>query len=114
MLSPTIGWFTDTLWLTLFLGLVLIPLLEWIWHDRTRSTGPQWVWPKRFLQLTGISVLTQAMGLCIVSGKMAPIDVLTIALSSGYVAGGTGIVLAHEDAHRAIAKTQPYSLITPR
>ena len=100
MLSPTIGWLTDTLWLTLFLGLVLIPLLEWIWHDRTRSTGPQWVWPNRFLQLTGISVLTQAMGLCIVSGKMAPIDVITIALSSGYIAGGTGIVLAHELGHR--------------
>lgn len=100
MLSPTIGWLVDTLWLTLFAGIFLIPLLEWAWHDRSRSPGPPWQWPRGFFQLTALSVVAQTIGLCVIAGEMSEIDAVTIGLSAGYVAGGTGIVLAHELGHR--------------
>jgi len=100
MLSPTIGWLVDTLWLTLFAGIFLIPLLEWAWHDRSRSPGPPWQWPRGFFQLTALSVVAQTIGLCVIAREMSAIDAVTIGLSAGYVAGGTGIVLAHELGHR--------------
>ena len=91
MLSPTIGWLTDTLWLTLFGGILLIPTLEWAWHDHSRSPSPLWHWPRGFLELTALSVVAQTIGLCVIAGEMMAIDAITIGLSMGYVAGGTGM-----------------------
>ncbi|MGA0018050.1 MAG: fatty acid desaturase [Burkholderiaceae bacterium] len=99
-LSPAVGWLAGAPWAGLVLGAGAIPLLEWWLHGRGGVPGPTWQWTTGWLRGLALAVLVQALALPWLTRGESWATVLWLALAMGYVAGGTGIVLAHELGHR--------------
>jgi alkane 1-monooxygenase len=100
-LSPTAGYFSQLPWLTLSVGIVLFPLLEWRWRGHAAqflSRGFGWGigFPRAIIAL----VIVQSLLFALQADQFAWPTLIWLALSCGYVAGASGIVLAHELGHR--------------
>lgn len=98
-LSPVIGWWMDTPWLTLLLAAVIIPVAEWLFQNRPSFT-PNYRWGAWLQRIIMLAVLIVASSLTLLSQTMEWDELVWLALSCGYVCGGIGIVLAHELGHR--------------
>jgi alkane 1-monooxygenase len=94
---PTTGWLLGLPWLGVFAGAVLVPVGEWLFRSHTAPRAIDAVWLLRALMA---AVIGQILVLPLLAGTMSPAQWLWLALSLGYVSGGTGIVLAHELGHR--------------
>jgi len=128
-LSPLLGWLLDLPWLTLFIAMLVLPLAEWVFgrahalsHDPVRATNnvtvnptindtkdgpnlaprsaPNYQWQPWLLRSVMVMVLVVCIGFALHSRQMTSSSFWLLALSCGYVAGGIGIVLAHELGHR--------------
>jgi alkane 1-monooxygenase len=128
-LSPLLGWVLDMHWLTLVLAMLVLPLAEWLFgraaahrHDPVRAIdsvtinatlnattdghnfvafkSPNYQWQPWLLRSVMLMVLVVCIGFALHSPQMASSSFWLLALSCGYVAGGIGIVLAHELGHR--------------
>jgi len=128
-LSPLLGWLLDLPWLTLFIAMLVLPLAEWVFgrahalnNDPVRATNnetvnptindtnerpnlaprsaPNYQWQPWLLRSVMLMVLVVCIGFALHSPQMASSSFWLLALSCGYVAGGIGIVLAHELGHR--------------
>ena len=128
-LSPLLGWLLDLPWLTLFIAMLVLPLAEWLFgrvhalsHDPVRATNnetvnptindtndrpnlaprsaPNYQWQPWLLRSVMLMVLVVCIGFALHSPQMTSSSFWLLALSCGYVAGGIGIVLAHELGHR--------------
>ena len=100
-LSPTAGYLSQLPWLTLSVGIVLFPLLEWRWRGHAAqflSRGFGWGigFPRAIIAL----VIVQSLLFALQADRFAWPTLIWLALSYGYVAGASGIVLAHELGHR--------------
>lgn len=124
-LSPLIGWQLDMAWLTIVLAAVALPLAEWLIgrgqpsqstsskatpHQSPHQSTPNqstsnratlhYQWPAWFLRTVMLLVLIICIGFALHAPSMSAADFWWLALGCGYVAGGIGIVLAHELGHR--------------
>lgn len=101
-LTPSLSLLWDLPGLTAVFGFLLIPLLEWAW-GRSATVRPRW--GVQLPRLVMLLVLAQA--LLLVVGlpywNLSDTRVLVLGLACGSVAGGVGIVLAHELGHRRSA-----------
>lgn len=98
-LSPLAGWLLDLPWLTVVLATIALPLAEWL-IGREAGGAPQYRWPAWFLRATLLAVLAICAGFALIAPHMDWTQLIPMALGCGYVAGGIGIVLAHELGHR--------------
>ena len=98
-LSPLLGWWIGAPWLTLALAAIAIPVAEWFWGEYS-STTSSYRWGALLPRVIMLTVLIVTGGLAINAASLDWIDLVWLALSSGYVCGGIGIVLAHELGHR--------------
>jgi alkane 1-monooxygenase len=98
-LSPLLGWWMGAPWLTLALAAIAIPAAEWFWGGYS-STTPSYRWGAWLPRVIMLMVLMVTGSLAINAVNLEWIDLIWLALSSGYVCGGIGIVLAHELGHR--------------
>lgn len=98
-LSPLLGWWIGAPWLTLALAAIAIPAAEWFWGDyQSNIQSYRWgVWLPRVIMMTALIVTG---GLAINADDYEWDALVWLALSTGYVCGGIGIVLAHELGHR--------------
>ena len=105
---PALGFLLGLPWLGLLVGAVVVPLGEWLWGARAggRPIASAWV-----LRLLMVGVIAQIAVLAVLAPTLATMQWLWLALSMGYVAGGAGIVLAHELGHRRSAIDQWLSRI---
>lgn len=99
--TPSLGLWWNLPGLTGLVGFVLMPLVEWTWGREAR-VQPRWgVHGPRLVMLF---VLCQAAALLAWLGSQAGHSpmwrVVVLGLACGSVAGGVGIVLAHELGHR--------------
>jgi alkane 1-monooxygenase len=101
VVSPWVGWVLDWPWLTVSLAMGAIPLAEWCWgrapsgrHDQNTH------WPVAVLRGFMLWTLFEIIALACMSPGMDTWSFVWSAVACGYVAGGTGIVLAHELGHR--------------
>jgi len=94
---PTAGLLLGLPWLGLLVGAVLVPLAERLFKAQIAGRAIGSVWLLRFLMA---AVIGQVVILSFVASTMSFDQWLWLALSTGYVSGGTGIVLAHELGHR--------------
>ncbi len=100
-LSPLAGWLLGWPWLTVLLAMVALPAAEYlIGRPRAGVATVDYRWPVGFLRLTMLAVLISCVGFALAAQTMDWQTLLPIALGCGYVAGGIGIVLAHELGHR--------------
>lgn len=116
-LSPLLGWLLDLPWLTLFIAMLVLPLLEWLFgrvdahgHDPVNSLNnatskvlhiaPNYRWQPWLLRSVMLMVLGICIGFTLHAPQLTAGSFWLLALSCGYVAGGIGIVLAHELGHR--------------
>ena len=124
-LSPLLGWLLDLPWLTLFIAMLVLPLAEWLFgrvnvhshqpanalskasHNtlnpsgtHASSEGPNYEWQPWLLRTVMLTVLIICIGFALYAPQMTSGRFWLLALSCGYVAGGIGIVLAHELGHR--------------
>lgn len=100
---PVLGLQIGLPWLGLLVGAVVVPLAEWLWGARSggrpiRSAG--------VLRILMLAVIAQILLLALVAPGLGTMQWIWLALSMGYVAGGAGIVLAHELGHRRTAMDQ--------
>lgn len=100
---PSLSYALGTPWLGLIVGVVIVPVAEWIGGQRTVSKPIQSVWVLRLLML---GVISQIFILALTAPHLNTLHWFLLALSMGYVSGGTGIVLAHELGHRRTAFDQ--------
>jgi alkane 1-monooxygenase len=98
-LSPLVGWWIGAPWLTLVLAAIAIPAAEWFWGGYA-STAPSYRWGVWLPRVIMLSVLIMTGSLAINAAHYEWDALVWLALSSGYVCGGIGIVLAHELGHR--------------
>ncbi len=105
---PALGFLLGLPWLGLVVGAVVVPLAEWLCGARAggRPITSAWV-----LRLLMIAVIAQILLLAVLAPTLAFMQWLWLGLSMGYVAGGAGIVLAHELGHRRSAIDQWLSRI---
>jgi len=105
---PALGFLLGLPWLGLMVGAVVVPLAEWLCGARAggRPITSAWV-----LRLLMIAVIAQIFVLAVLAPALHSMQWLWLALSMGYVAGGAGIVLAHELGHRRSAIDQWLSRI---
>jgi len=87
-------------WLTLVLAAVVLPLAEWAMRQRAGGTRQRLPWGTWHLRGVMLLVLLQPVWLSWVAAQADGATLLWLGLSAGYVAGGIGIVLAHELGHR--------------
>lgn len=87
-------------WLTLVLAAVVLPLAEWAMRQRAGGKRQPLSWGTWHLRGVMLLVLLQSVGLSWVAAQSDSAALLWLGLSAGYVAGGIGIVLAHELGHR--------------
>ena len=99
-LSPLLGWWIGAPWLTLLLAAVVIPAVEWLWGRRHTSTTPSFRWGAWLPRIIMLVVLIVTGSLAVNAASYQWNELVWLALSSGYVCGGIGIVLAHELGHR--------------
>lgn len=124
-LSPLLGWLLDLPWLTLFIAMLVLPIAEWLFgrvnansHDSVNaannptnhsandlanhapSNAPNYQWQPWLLRAVMLKVLMICIGFALHAPQMTSGSFWLLALSCGYVAGGIGIVLAHELGHR--------------
>ncbi len=100
-LSPLVGWLLGWPWLTIALAMVALPAAEYlIGRPRAGVAVVDYRWSVGFLRLTLLAVLASCGGFALAAQQMDWQTLLPIALGCGYVAGGIGIVLAHELGHR--------------
>lgn len=104
MASPSLSVWWSAPGLTAALALLVLPALEWTVGRHTTSTV---TWGRQIPRWVMVAVLLQPVGLVAwmavatwASEPPAAWRVLLLGLASGYVAGGAGIVLAHELGHR--------------
>lgn len=99
--SPLIGWYLQLPWLTLLLAAVILPAAEWRF-GRAKQAEPalNYRWPDWFLRSVMLAVLLICIGFTLHAPQMSSASFWWMALGCGYVAGGIGIVLAHELGHR--------------
>lgn len=100
-LSPLSGWLLGWPWLTVVLATLALPLAEW-WFAREHSGAAviNYRWPVWFLRGVMLLVLASCAGFSMIAAQMTWVQLVPMALGCGYVAGGIGIVLAHELGHR--------------
>ncbi len=98
-LSPVLGWWLGSPWLTLLLAAVVIPVAEWLLQNRP-SVTPNYRWGAWLARIIMLTVLIVAISLTLLLQTMEWNELVWLALSCGYVCGGIGIVLAHELGHR--------------
>jgi len=104
-LSPLAGWLLGAPWLSVAIGAVLIPLAEWLLRPRKnsaggQSAGPRLQWGRTMPRIVLALVVAQTLWFGFQADTFSWHTTLWLALSCGYVGGGTGIVLAHELDHR--------------
>lgn len=100
---PIFGFLLGLPWLGLVVGVFVVPLAEWLWGSRAYGRPIQSTWVLRILML---AVIAQILLLAVLAPSMQFVHWVWLALSMGYVAGGAGIVLAHELGHRRSAIDQ--------
>ena len=100
---PTLGYALGAPWLGVCVGVVVVPLAEWLCGQRSFSRPIQSAWVLRLLML---AVMAQVVLLALLSPTLDTGPRVWLALSMGYVSGGVGIVLAHELGHRRTAIDQ--------
>ena len=105
---PALGFLLGLPWLGLLVGAVVVPLGEWLWGARGGGRPIRSVW---ILRLLMVVVIAQIPLLAVFAPALASMQWIGLALSMGYVAGGAGIVLAHELGHRRSAIDQWLSCI---
>lgn len=98
-LSPLAGWLLGWPWLTVVLATLALPLAEWLF-GRGTAGAPAYRWPAWFLRALMLAVLAICAGFALIAPQMEWALLIPMALGCGYVAGGIGIVLAHELGHR--------------
>lgn len=98
--SPSIGEWIGIPWLALLLATVVLPLAEWSLRNREDGAAHQLSWGTWYLRVVMLLVLVQSVWLSWHATQSDGMTLLWLGLSAGYVAGGTGIVLAHELGHR--------------
>ena len=102
--SPTLGLLWGQPGLTGLLGFLVLPLLEWAWGRRA-TVRPHW--GVHAPRLVMVLVLLQPMALlawATGASEAPPLwKVVLLGTACGSVAGGVGIVLAHELGHRRSA-----------
>ena len=98
-LSPALGWWVGAPWLTLVLAAIAIPAAEWFWGGYA-STAANYRWGVWLPRVIMLSVLIMTGSLAINAAHYEWDTLAWLALSSGYVCGGIGIVLAHELGHK--------------
>ena len=105
-LSPLLGWLLDLPWLTLFIAMLVLPLAEWLFGRvnarNAPSSSPNYQWQPWLLRSVMLMVLIVCIGFALHAPQMTSGSFWLLALSCGYVAGGIGIVLAHELGHRRL------------
>lgn len=104
-LSPLVGWLLGMPWLAVVIGGVIIPLAEWLLmprKSRARSPAaePRFQWGSATPRIMLALLVAQALWLGFQAETFSWQTTLWLALSCGYVGGGSGIVLAHELGHR--------------
>jgi alkane 1-monooxygenase len=99
-LSLLAGWLLGWPWLTVFLATVALPLAEWASREQGKADVTHYQWQVGFLRLMMLLVLANCVGFALLASSMEWSLLLPMALGCGYVAGGIGIVLAHELGHR--------------
>lgn len=100
-LSPLIGWLLGWPWLTVMLAMLALPLAEWLLgREQGESNKISYQWPAWFLRAVMLAVLSTCAGFALLAPQMDWPQLIPMALGCGYVAGGIGIVLAHELGHR--------------
>jgi alkane 1-monooxygenase len=97
--TPSIGLFLDWPWLSLSIGIVLIPLLELLIKGQLKPSS-SFVWGSWFPRAVIVGVILQILTLACLTQELSWLSLILLAGSTGYVAGAVGIVLAHELAHR--------------
>jgi alkane 1-monooxygenase len=109
-LSPLLGWLLDLPWLTLFIAMLVLPLAEWLFGRvnarnaplNAPRSSPNYQWQPWLLRSVMLMVLIVCIGFALHAPQMTSGSFWLLALSCGYVAGGIGIVLAHELGHRRL------------
>ena len=100
-LSPLAGWLLGLPWLTVVLATAALPLAEWfLGRERGDAPSVNYRWHAWFLRAVMLAVLATCVGFALHAPQMDWPQLILMALGCGYVAGGIGIVLAHELAHR--------------
>lgn len=97
-LSPLLGWAAGWPWLTVLLAAAVLPLAEWLLGRG--GDAPVGRWSPRFLRVVMLAVLAVCTTFPLLTSTDDWTTWLPLALGCGYVAGGIGIVLAHELGHR--------------
>ncbi|MFZ9313918.1 MAG: fatty acid desaturase [Burkholderiaceae bacterium] len=105
---PALGLLLGMPWLGLAVGAVVVPLAEWVWGTRAAGRPIRSAW---LLRLLMGAVICQILGLSVYAAALDTDQWIFLALSMGYVAGGAGIVLAHELGHRRVGLDQWLSRI---
>lgn len=98
--SPAVGAVLEVPWASLVLSVVVMPLTEWVMRHRVDLVPRQRRWGVWYPRGVLLLVLLQSVVLAGWAAQGDAITALVMGLSAGYVAGGTGIVLAHELGHR--------------
>ncbi len=100
-LSPLVGWLLEWHWLTLLLATLVLPLAEWmVGREPASAPSINYRWSVWFLRAVMLGVLMTCIGFALLAPQMTWPELIPMALGCGYVAGGIGIVLAHELGHR--------------
>ncbi len=98
-LTPTLGLWWGQPGLTGLMGFVVLPLFEWVW-GRHATVQPHWGLQAPRL-IMALVLLQPAVLLGWASNTSVPLwQIAILGTACGTVAGGVGIVLAHEMGHR--------------
>ena len=97
--TPSIGLLMEWPWLSLSIGITLIPILEWLIKGHFKPSS-SFTWGSWFPRTVMAGVILQTLILACLAQELSWLTLILLAGSTGYVAGAVGIVLAHELAHR--------------
>ncbi len=100
-LSPALSLVGNLPWLTLLLSVIVLPAMEWLLRGLDSPDKPvSFKWGIWFPRAILLLVIAECLWLASQASMLDWPRLIWLALSSGYVAGAIGIVLAHELAHR--------------